>query len=157
MSGVTVWWNFCLSVPFHAHVLLIFRGWSQQCFQPRTFTQTLTFCSHLLLPQPRHVSAPSAGGWPGSASGRASFPLVAVAADPLPGRLLVSLQALRHENGRRRSTLPACLCREIPLVPTYIMSHRLRLSGREAKQWKVAGMSARSPLPECTLESFTRD
>lgn len=107
LSGVTVWWNFCLSVPFHAHVLLIFRGRSQQCFQPRTFTQTLTFFSHLLLPQPRHVSAPSAGGWPGSASGRASFPLVAVAADPLPARLLVSSRAAARK--WKEEVYPACL------------------------------------------------
>lgn len=107
LSGVTVWWNSCLSVPFHAHVLLIFRGRSQQCFQPRTFTQTLTFFSHLLLPQPRHVSAPSAGGWPGSASGRASFPLVAVAADPLPARLLVSSRAAAGK--WKEEVYPACL------------------------------------------------
>lgn len=141
--GVTVWWDFGLSVPPS-----LSEAAASSDFSHGGSPQTLTFCFHLLPPQPRHILPPLPHPPLLGAGGLARRQAAPLSLSP-PSQLTrcqlgcSSPCGLRHGNGRREVyPLPASVGKSPP-VPTYIMSHRLRQSGREAKYCKVDGMSAR--------------
>lgn len=111
LSGVTVWWNFCLSVPSHAP-----RPRSPHFPRPEpavlSASDIYPDADLLLSPftpstTPRISPLQLAGGL----ARRQAAPLSLSSPSQLTRCQLgcSSPRGLRHENGRRRSTLPACL------------------------------------------------